>query len=103
MIRRPPRSTLFPYTTALPISRERPRERGTARRRLDRGGMHLACRRRDQHVVELLEAVAAREGLAEGRLRVGDAAPDRKSTRLNSSHSQNSYAVFCLTKQKQRR
>src|SRR2546430_8975127 len=82
MIRRPPRSTLFPYTTlfrslrtacvgadaglrALPVSRQRLRANG-----LPRAGV----------------------GSHEQR--------DRKSTRLNSSHSQISYAVFCLKKKK---
>src|SRR5689334_24714186 len=64
MIRRPPRSTLFPYTTLFrsvsPPQRTRP---GKSRQRTPGGG-----------------------------------APDRKSTRLNSSHSSISYAVFCLKK-----
>src|SRR2546430_9248661 len=73
MIRRPPRSTLFPYTTLF--------------RSLDR-----------RH----------RRGLAEHGLTVGSLrdepawSTDRKSTRLNSSHSQISYAVFCLKKKKKK-
>src|SRR5690349_23392004 len=71
MIRRPPRSTLFPYTT---LFRSPPR-------RVSRGGGRpppagAPCRRRAP-------------GL-----------PDRKSTRLNSSHVEISYAVFCLKKKK---
>src|SRR6478672_6865394 len=66
MIRRPPRSTLFPYTTLF-------RSRAPAGRGATRGG------------------------LGGGQAR---AARDRKSTRLNSSHDQTSYAVFCLKKKK---
>src|SRR2546427_8406947 len=73
MIRRPPRSTLFPYTTLF--------------RSLRRG---LVA---DVHGDDLRRAAGQlqREGAAVG---------DRKSTRLNSSHSQISYAVFCLKKKK---
>src|SRR4051794_41684377 len=73
MIRRPPRSTLFPYTTALPIWL-----RGRGQLRVPRDE-HV---RRSQLPVE------------RGHLR------DRKSTRLNSSHPSISYAVFCLKKKK---
>src|SRR5438445_9381226 len=76
MIRRPPRSTLFPYTTLFRSLRgpaREPRRRGAARR--------------DQRPVE-------------GRCR--RAGPDRKSTRLNSSHANISYAVFCLKKKKKK-
>src|SRR5271169_7040440 len=66
MIRRPPRSTLFPYTTLF--------------RSWVGAGWHPA------------------RGLA--RARLGRASPDRKSTRLNSSHGSISYAVFCLKKKK---
>src|SRR2546427_9262853 len=77
MIRRPPRSTLFPYTTLF--------RSGWCRRG---GGQHVrqdGCghRGRDCHL-------ARRER-------------DRKSTRLNSSHSQISYAVFCLKKKKRQK
>src|SRR2546427_3533864 len=71
MIRRPPRSTLFPYTTLFRSHREAPADPRHRQRR---------------------------------PLRTGDTpdrrAQDRKSTRLNSSHSQISYAVFCLKKKK---
>src|SRR2546428_7266737 len=70
MIRRPPRSTLFPYTTLF---------RSVADRRLDR--RHRA--RTPGHAA-----------------RVDGGAQERKSTRLNSSHDQISYAVFCLKKKK---
>src|SRR2546428_8179940 len=74
MIRRPPRSTLFPYTTLF---------RSVVR-----------ARREPLHVSS--EVVCARNG-AELLLPL---ALDRKSTRLNSSHDQISYAVFCLKKKK---
>src|SRR2546422_8247450 len=75
MIRRPPRSTLFPYTTLF---------RSDARR---------AGRRRSDRALPLCEEASAR-----GRRPVRS---DRKSTRLNSSHGYISYAVFCLKKKKQ--
>src|SRR5256885_13184477 len=79
MIRRPPRSTLFPYTT------------------LFRSPGHQRCRPR----------VLQRHGQARGEARLADTAgvpalEDRKSTRLNSSHLVISYAVFCLKKKKKR-
>src|SRR3712207_7302369 len=94
MIRRPPRSTLFPYTTLF-------RSGG------DAAGEPLADRdphalldlllepargARPQHRAVLLEE--------EHRGRVGVEDLDRKSTRLNSSHANISYAVFCLKKKK---
>src|SRR2546430_12076965 len=79
MIRRPPRSTLFPYTTLF-------RSGGARRRGAIRPHRHLGERR---HGVRLLA------GPPHHPRRVP---PDRKSTRLNSSHSQISYAVFCLKK-----
>src|SRR2546430_11758079 len=68
MIRRPPRSTLFPYTTL------------------------FRSRCAPAHPVQ-------RQGVLRSHTRAS-AGPDRKSTRLNSSHSQISYAVFCLKKKK---
>src|SRR5438094_4067251 len=85
MLRRPPRSTLFPYTTLFRSVR-RPRGRGEhGRERHHRHHHHLARRVR-----------------ALGRLPVylGHVVADRKSTRLNSSHRTISYAVFCLKKKK---
>src|SRR3712207_9212312 len=84
MIRRPPRSTLFPYTTLF-----RSRERGPVRH------AHAAVA-----AAALLERPAAHGGGERAR-RGGvhrAAARDRKSTRLNSSHANISYAVFCLKK-----
>src|SRR5256886_11522902 len=78
MIRRPPRSTLFPYTTLF-------------RSLLARHGMHI--------VDVLLVPVHGGSIVFLTKQAVpGDRIADRKSTRLNSSHSQNSYAVFCLEK-----
>src|SRR5688572_32063267 len=82
MIRRPPRSTLFPYTTLFrSVDVRFPREGDVGR--LVVGALHEPDRgRKSQQALEIL-----------GRA-------DRKSTRLNSSHSQISYAVFCLKKKK---
>src|SRR5687768_18279278 len=88
MMRRPPRSTLFPYTTLFRSrGRQRVREEVRARFLAEVVDEHLRSRREP--------AVRAAEGLAEGR-GVGD----RKSTRLNSSHGYISYAVFCLKKKR---
>src|SRR2546430_6790747 len=82
MIRRPPRSTLFPYTTLF---------------------------RSDDLLQLLVDRLALRKqviqgGLAEHAAQRARPGPlDRKSTRLNSSHSQISYAVFCLKKKKKKK
>src|SRR3712207_7953429 len=94
MIRRPPRSTLFPYTTLFrsPDHRPvRPRQHPTPTRRRPAllGGTDLRRRRARRH--------AGRRGGARELLQL---LPDRKSTRLNSSHANISYAVFCLKKKK---
>src|SRR5258708_30822820 len=87
MIRRPPRSTLFPYTTLF-RSQAHPEQ------------MAVAAQGLETHLDEthLLGSVGGRDG----HLRfLGDASRrDRKSTRLNSSHQIISYAVFCLKKKK---
>src|SRR3712207_8102914 len=92
MRRRPPRSTRFPYTTLF-------RSRGVRRVRLDHPAAHP--------VVERPEQAAHGDGAQlEGFQSAAQAAralrcaerPDRKSTRLNSSHANISYAVFCLKK-----
>src|SRR3989454_3473739 len=80
MIRRPPRSTLFPYTTLFRSRRNRAR---------------LAVPRVAVGLRPTAEVVAVHDTLEAAAL--GDAA-DRKSTRLNSSHLVISYAVFCLKK-----
>src|SRR3712207_7667805 len=96
MIRRPPRSTLFPYTTLF-RSLEEGRD-GGRRRDPAPGG---ACRARRLDGRERSRG-AARPGRRAARRRVprNRGAPDRKSTRLNSSHANISYAVFCLKKKK---
>src|SRR5256886_12666456 len=102
MIRRPPRSTLFPYTTLF--------------RSVDSLGMafsraqlavHLivhpvlqARRDRRGHLVDIGANGAQAAHPESWQLYEIDRVRDRKSTRLNSSHSQISYAVFCLKKKK---
>src|SRR5436305_5789587 len=80
MLRRPPRSTLFPYTTLFRsrVNHERPVFRTTQERVVVD----------DQRLVLLLDPAALER--------------DRKSTRLNSSHVRISYAVFCLKKKKKK-
>src|SRR3712207_7306314 len=94
MIRRPPRSTLFPYTTlfrSITRSVRHPQDRldhGTAVRGLD--GVLDALER------EVLHQLVEGEPALEVQIHQGD----RKSTRLNSSHANISYAVFCLNNKK---
>src|SRR5688572_32169203 len=88
MIRQPPRSTLFPYTTLFRSS-VLGLERAVV---VSAGGYGTDTR----HLRWVLESHG-------DRLRGIILAPDRKSTRLNSSHSQISYAVFCLKKKNLRR
>src|SRR5688572_32469311 len=94
MIRRPPRSTLFPYTTLfrsdvtfadLYLAAVDAANAGT---RVPKAWRPLFARRGDRRVLPIQFAIA---GI------------DRKSTRLNSSHSQISYAVFCLKKKKKKK
>src|SRR3712207_7121236 len=94
MIRRPPRSTLFPYTTLFRSHRHLP-----AALPLQQEGPHalvLAL------LVEFHAPAGGRGALRDvrGEHRGADAVLDRKSTRLNSSHANISYAVFCLKKKK---
>src|SRR5437660_7463936 len=80
MIRRPPRSTLFPYTTLFrSVEREPGRQRPLVLQ------------------IDAVELAIAAAGIGNGQRDVGG---DRKSTRLNSSHVAISYAVFCLKKKK---
>src|SRR2546426_6546662 len=90
MIRRPPRSTLFPYTT---LFRSHPRAA--------RPGADAAAREREL-VDAGLDALAALhpEASASSPASTSSRSRDRKSTRLNSSHLVISYAVFCLKKKK---
>src|SRR3712207_7621325 len=93
MIRRPPRSTLFPYTTLFRSARQYIRYLFYKVRPSWR---HLSAEERDRARADLL---ATLEPFAQ-RLPVLRAySTDRKSTRLNSSHANISYAVFCLKKQ----
>src|SRR3712207_7697718 len=96
MIRRPPRSTLFPYTTLFRSDLRADERRDLGPESLDRledvGVLHGA----DAHLREV--ALVAEELVLEEDL-LGDLLGDRKSTRLNSSHANISYAVFCLKKQ----
>src|SRR2546422_1982678 len=95
MIRRPPRSTLFPYTT---LFRSRAvLGRGAVAQHLDA----LDRRRRDRVEIHPHRAPAERP-IDVHQCRRMSASRDRKSTRLNSSHGYISYAVFCLKKKKQR-
>src|SRR3712207_7578152 len=94
MIRRPPRSTLFPYTTLFRSHFERIDEVAAHARRgpppdqmqEDRAGHHARHDDHDEHAAQRQPETGS--GL------------DRKSTRLNSSHANISYAVFCLKKKK---
>src|SRR3712207_7929068 len=93
MIRRPPRSTLFPYTTLFRSLVAQVRV-GALDLADDVVRLHLAQRRLDRRV----EFGPERDGAEV--LRGGRPLQDRKSTRLNSSHANISYAVFCLKKKK---
>src|SRR2546427_5630211 len=86
MIRRPPRSTLFPYTTLFRSAQVGERlddDRG-------RGNREHGAEKNTVHPAPVKQASCL-------------VAEDRKSTRLNSSHSQISYAVFCLKKKKKKK
>src|SRR2546422_8608391 len=101
MIRRPPRSTLFPYTTLFRSHRRASADMGVLpQHAAERGAVHGLVRWRNE--TERTEpgtgtrarrsgGRADRSGTGEGR-----DLTDRKSTRLNSSHGYISYAVFCL-------
>src|SRR2546430_7065370 len=93
MIRRPPRSTLFPYTTL--FRSQRHRQAGE----IDRGGEEISAIPRFVPALRHERRWAARctTSVVANDL---EKTADRKSTRLNSSHSQISYAVFCLKKKK---
>src|SRR5438067_9422307 len=89
MIRRPPRSTLFPYTTLFrSYIRDRPSD---------------AASRPGASGARSSRAVSAARTMVASRSNGGVARPDRKSTRLNSSHVSISYAVFCLKKKKKKK
>src|SRR5690242_21207565 len=91
MIRRPPRSTLFPYTTLF-------------RSQWGKGGDNQSVEARERAAATLTVGASDIERLAfrlTGRTFWGNG--DRKSTRLNSSHMSISYAVFCLKKKKKKK
>src|SRR5689334_24827257 len=90
MLRRPPRSTLFPYTTLFrSAAADRARQERALREAYDQAG----------HLHRRLEGAKEEERRALAH-ELHDEMGDRKSTRLNSSHSSISYAVFCLKKKK---
>src|SRR3712207_7548290 len=99
MIRRPPRSTLFPYTTlfrsgggfggvatAQALAKQFKRDRS----------VEVTLVNRDNYFVFVPMLASAAAGSIETLHAVAPLRRDRKSTRLNSSHANNSYAVFCL-------
>src|SRR2546429_1706357 len=93
MIRRPPRSTLFPYTTLF-----RSNQAARAFRGFQEPGM-------EPQLLQAVSASQARDSRADYydfffESQVEQSLSDRKSTRLNSSHGYISYAVFCLKKKK---
>src|SRR2546422_6597216 len=90
MIRRPPRSTLFPYTTLF-------RSRGQTNGDPKTGKHQCLSENRSRDICCLRAERHADADLAGAS---GDVIRDRKSTRLNSSHGYISYAVFCLKKKK---
>src|SRR3989442_9751894 len=89
MIRRPPRSTLFPYTTLF-------RSLLPARENLG----HVRALEHPVHEVDVIGEGVHHRGRAGVALEHRERLRDRKSTRLNSSHVRISYAVFCLKKKK---
>src|SRR2546427_8872979 len=93
MIRRPPRSTLFPYTT---LFRSPCRETVEDRSLRSWAGRSRHSVKSERDLGEFLETHRPNAPLTG----CGQERADRKSTRLNSSHSQISYAVFCLKKKK---
>src|SRR3712207_8499759 len=102
MIRRPPRSTLFPYTTL--FRSDRGKHLLHVNTRADAFGQsepaQTCCRKHDGIVRASVELAEARIDVAAQILNAEIGPEDRKSTRLNSSHANISYAVFCLKKKK---
>src|SRR2546422_4075946 len=101
MIRRPPRSTLFPYTTLF-RSPEKPHVHVIKLRLLGVAGVEIGFPDAliNLGIFAVLVVLVLVELVGVVR-RVADDYADRKSTRLNSSHGYISYAVFCLKKKKQ--
>src|SRR3712207_7254945 len=101
MIRRPPRSTLFPYTTlfrSLPVQLAAAKALSLGREW--HAQVNAVYSKRREKVFQLLDALNCEYDTQQAGLFVWAAIPegykDRKSTRLNSSHANISYAVFCL-------
>src|SRR3712207_8497110 len=94
MIRRPPRSTLFPYTTLFrsPDVKEELVQKMTVL--IPLSALNSAL------IAELSTLIKEKPGTTELYFKITDDTEDRKSTRLNSSHANISYAVFCLKKKK---
>src|SRR3712207_7772358 len=92
MIRRPPRSTLFPYTTLFRSSQE------SVSAEIEVPAGEVGLRLRPQEVVKNLMCFDVLIGKEVRYLHSESLTRDRKSTRLNSSHANISYAVFCLKK-----
>src|SRR5690349_24081082 len=98
MIRRPPRSTLFPYTTLF-LSRQL--GHGLARAARVIGDQRAQAVERVEQ--EMRIELRLQQPQLRGAQRLAELRLDRKSTRLNSSHVETSYAVFCLKKKKKKK
>src|SRR3712207_7735067 len=101
MIRRPPRSTLFPYTTLFRSYDSDPDTRNTVLRRkpvarFDEEDVRPARSPQLARLTRQREIGGTRVAVARLRPHEEEGGADRKSTRLNSSHANISYAVFCL-------
>src|SRR3712207_8501651 len=98
MIRRPPRSTLFPYTTLFRSQEPAQLPGGLQLRHVPVQVQPINAVDRQRHAIadNGLDVGGRHRSLPHGRVNT----PDRKSTRLNSSHANISYAVFCLKKKK---
>src|SRR3712207_7235250 len=101
MIRRPPRSTLFPYTTLFrsELSLDHPLHQ-RPHQPVDATQLRIDNELELGATIEGLEQEVNGSGERPGDGSQGEGARDRKSTRLNSSHANISYAVFCLKKKK---
>src|SRR3712207_9001584 len=99
MIRRPPRSTLFPYTTLFRSARGRVVAIVAAGHEAERGGDQEREQCREQaRLLQLGDLLGRAIADPSSPVAAASAGRDRKSTRLNSSHANISYAVFCLKK-----
>src|SRR5690554_7063936 len=98
MIRRPPRSTLFPYTTLFRSEiKSRARKNKTQGKKFSQR-LEEAIQRYQNRAITSAEVIKSLIDMAKDMM--NETPPDRKSTRLNSSHVRISYAVFCLKKKK---